>query len=268
MKQFKSIILLSLGITLTASAGISAPGISENTLEIMKQMHLNYYYAQDDGKARVVMTLVDKNGNKKIKKFSMVRKDLQDGGDQLYFIYFRSPSDIKRMTFMVKKYNDRADERALYVPAIDLIKKIAASDKSSSFVGSDFSYEDVSGRLWTEDNHELLGETDLNGQAAYQIKSVPKVSDYFAYKMTYVSKKTILPLREEYYDENGTVFKVFTAEKIDTIQGVPTITVRKMENVAKKQYTTVVFAEIQYNIGIKKKYFSERYLRKPHMSLK
>lgn len=249
--------------------GMAMPAISgEDATELMKQAHLAYYYAGDDGKAKVMMTLVDKKGGKKIKKFSMVRKDVEEGGDQLYFIYFKSPSDIKRMTFMVKKYNDRSDDRWLYVPAIDLVKKIAASDKASSFVGSDFSYEDVSGRLWTEDNHELIGEETLNGHEAYKIKSTPKEKDYFAYKITYIDKKSKLPLKEEYYDARGNIFKIFSAERIEEIQGIPTITLRKMDNVAKKQHTLIELEEIEYNIAVKDKYFTERYLKKPHVSLK
>lgn len=201
-------------------------------------------------------------------KFSMVRKDVEDGGDQNYFIYFKKPSDIKKMTFIVKKHVNSPDDRMLYVPAIDLVKKIAASDKASSFVGSDFSYEDVSGRLWTQDNHELLEETNLNGKAVYKIKSTPKESDYFSYKISYVSKENKLPLKEEFFDVNGKNFKTFTVEKVETINGIPTATVRRMSNNEKNQYTEINFDKITYDMGIKDKYFVERYLKKPHRSLK
>lgn len=241
---------------------------AQDATALMKEAHLNYYYAGDDGKARVTMTQVDQKGNTKVKEFTIVRKDIEDGGEQLYFTYFKSPSDIKRMTFMVKKHIDRADDRSLYIPAIDLVKKIAASDKASSFVGSDFTYEDVSGRLWTEDRHELLGEEKLRQYMAFKIKSMPKAEDYFAHKLTFIDKETRLPLREEYYNKQGKAFRIFTAEKIETIQGIPTITLRKMQNLAKSQHTLIEFTDIEYNVNIKKKYFSERYLKKPNMALR
>ena len=242
--------------------------MAQDAEAIMKQSHLNYYYSGDDGKADVVMTLVDGSGKERVKEFTMVRKDLVDGGEQLYFVYFKKPSDIRRMTFMVSKHVDSDDDRMLYVPAIDLVKKIAASDKASSFVGSDFSYEDVSGRLWTVDNHELMGEDKIGDTPVYKIKSTPKADDYFAYRISFIDKEQKLPLREEFYDKQGKLERVFTAEKIETVDGIPTITVRKMENVAKGQYTTIDFGTIKYNIGIDEKYFSERYMKKPHVSLR
>ncbi|KAA3616400.1 MAG: outer membrane lipoprotein-sorting protein [Calditrichaeota bacterium] len=262
MKLIKSLTLVAFVLSFIGSA------VAQDAEALMKEAHLNYNYAKDDGKAKVEMTLVSTKGSTKTKKFSMVRKDLKDGGDQLYFIYFKSPSDIKRMTFLVKKNVDSDDDRMLYVPAIDLVKKIAASDKASSFVGSDFSYEDVSGRLWTEDNHELLGEEKVGEYAAFKIKSTPKQSDYFDYKISLISKKDKLPLREEYYDSQNNLMRVFTAEKIEVVQDVPTITIRKMENIDKQQHTIIKFVSIKYDIGIQEKYFSERYLKKPHISLK
>lgn len=241
--------------------------LSQDAEAIMKKSHLVYYYSADDGKANVVMTTVSAS-SEKVKEFTMVRKDIKDGGDQNYFIYFKAPSDIKKMTFMVNKHVDREDDRMLYVPAIDLVKRIAASDKASSFVGSDFSYEDVSGRLWTLDKHEILAEEKLNDDMVYKIKSTPKTNDYFSYKISYISKSTLIPMKEEFYNANDVVMKTFTVDELKTVDGIPTATVRKMTNNLKNQYSEIKFEDIKYNVGIKDKYFSERYLKKPHRSLK
>ena len=239
----------------------------QSAKDIMKKSHLAYFYAEEDGKGDVTMKLVTKN-SEKVKKFTMVRKDVEDGGDQKYFIYFKKPSDIKKMTFLIHKHNDRPDDRMLYIPAIDLVKKIAASDKASSFVGSDFSYEDISGRLWTEDNHKILAEEKLGDSDVYKIESIPKSKDYFDHKISYISKTNFFPLKEEFIDGNGNVFKRFTIEKLENIKGVPTAVTRRMTNIDKDQYTEITFKNVQYNIGIKDKYFKERYLKKPHKSLK
>jgi len=122
-------------------------------------------------KARVLMKLITKDGKERIRDLTMLRKNSGKGGEQRYFIYFHKPPDVKDMTFMVWKYPGKDDDRWLFIPAIKLVKRIAANDKGSSFVGSDFSYEDVSGRNVEEDNYSLLKEEMFNGKDTYTIKS-------------------------------------------------------------------------------------------------
>ena len=256
------ITLLVFSLLLLAGQDIMAADMSAP--EIMKKSHLAYYYAADDGIADVTMTIV-KKGRERIREFVMLRLDLADGGEQKYYTYFKKPSDVSRLTFMVWKDPEANDKRWLYVPSVDLVKQISADDKNSSFVGSDFTYEDVSGRHWTEDNHSLISSDEtLDGKAVYLISSKP-VEKYkgFTEKKSWIDKETFLPLKEEYYNKKGEFFRMFTADKIEVIDGIATITQRVIENMAKKQKTTVQFNKISYNAGLKDNIFTERYLKNP-----
>lgn len=237
---------------------------AQDATELMKKSHLAYYYAGNDGLAEVNMTLIDKKGKERNREFYMLRLDLTDGGNQNYYTYFKKPSDVSRLTFMVHKSPDGNDKRWIYVPAVDLVKPISADDKNSSFVGSDFSYEDVSGRHWTEDTHALKGDGEIDGKAVYIIESIPK-EEYkgFSRKVSYIDKSILLPLKEEYFDKRDKLIRVFTANKIEEISGIPTVTVRSMENLKKNSKTIVEFTSIQYNIGITEDLFTERYLKNP-----
>ncbi len=261
VSQYLVLVLMSVMVTSARAAGPDAG-------EIMKKSHLAYYYAGDDGQAEVTMTLIDKKGKERNREFSMLRLDLQDGGDQKYYTYFKKPSDVSRLTFMVHKSSGGNDQRWIYVPAVDLVKPISADDKNSSFVGSDFSYEDVSGRHWTEDNHTFVKEAELDGKAVYVIESVPK-EEYkgFSRKLSYIDKTTLLPLKEEYFDKKDELTRVFRAEKIEEIGGIPTVTIRSMENIKKGTRTVVDFAQITYNVGIQDDIFTERYLKTPPRNL-
>jgi outer membrane lipoprotein-sorting protein len=231
--------------------------------EIMKQAHLALYYAGDDGRAVVNMELVDKNGRTRTRKFTMLRLDIEDGGAQKYYTYFTEPSDVRRTCFMVWKDPEKDDARWIYVPALDLVRRISANDKASSFVGSDFSYEDVSGRHWTDDNHTLLRTEEKDGRLYYVIESVPKADDSFAKKITWVSADRMLPEREEYYDKKGELSRVFEAQEIVEIDGIQTVTKRKMTNLKKEHSTLVEFTNVEYNIGLDEDVFTERYLKAP-----
>src|SRR3989304_199091 len=121
--------------------------------EIMRRSALVQYYSGNDMRTKVTMRLLSKEGGERVRELIMTRRKVKAGGDQKYFILFLRPADVRDMTFLVWKYPLKDSDRWLYIPAIKLVKRIAANDKRSSFVGSDFSYEDVSGRAVEEDNH-------------------------------------------------------------------------------------------------------------------
>ncbi len=239
-------------------------GNDNQAKEIMKSSHLSMFYAADDGIAEVKMTIVNSKGKERVREFAMLRLDIEEGGKQNYYTYFRKPHDVSRLTFMVHKLPNASDNRWLYVPSVDLIKRISADDKGSSFVGSDFTYEDVSGRHWTEDTHKILKEDKLGDNDVYVIESTP-IEKYkgFSRKVSYIDKGHFLPLKEEYYDKKDVLIRIFTAEKVEEIDGIMTPTIRKMENVKKKQYTTVEFGSVEYNVGAEEDIFSERSLKNP-----
>jgi outer membrane lipoprotein-sorting protein len=250
---------------LVAPAPVAAQAPDAEAL--MKQAHLNMYYAGEDGRAMVEMTMTDKRGKTRNRTFVMLRRDSSDGGEQKYYTYFYEPSDVRRLTFMVWKDPQADDARWIYVPAVDLVKQISANDKGSSFVGSDFSYEDVSGRPWTDDTHELLREEDLDGAAAYVIQSTPRQKDSFARKVTWIGKDSMLPLKEEYYDDKGELARVFLSEEIATVDGYPTVVRRSMTTVKKEHKTVVAFTEIEYDLGVADDVFTERRMKSPPAGL-
>jgi len=231
--------------------------------EIIKKSHEIFYYAGKDIKTKVLMKLISKNGKERIRELTMLRLNKGESGEQKYYMYFHRPADVREMTFMVWKYLGKNDDRWLYVPAIKLVRRIAANDKNSSFVGSDFTYEDISGREVLEDTHTLRDEETLNGKSVYVVESVPKdeKSAYYSRKVSWIAIETFLPLKEEYYDKRGNLYKTFTADKIESVQEIATVIQRTMANVQNGHRTVVTFEEVSYNIGLKEDIFSERYLR-------
>jgi outer membrane lipoprotein-sorting protein len=237
--------------------------------EIMTKAHLAMYYPGEDMRARVTMRLISREGKERVREMTMTRRDLQEGGEQRYFIYFHRPPDVRDMTFLVWKYPGKDDDRWLYVPALKLVRRIAANDKRSSFAGSDFSYEDVSGREPEEDSHKFLREEKAGGRDAYVVESVPKDpgSVDFSRKLSWIDKTTWLPLKEEYYDRRGEPARVFTAEELKEVQGFWTVTKRVMKNIQTGHSTEAVLSDVRYNLKISPDLFGERSLRAPPTEL-
>lgn len=233
--------------------------------EVMKKSQTVFLYQGKDFKARVMMKLISKGGQERVREMTMLRKNYgETGGDQKYFIYFYQPADVKDMTFMVYKYPAKDADRWLFVPSINMVRRIAAKDKHSSFVGSDFSYEDVSGRNLTDDTHTVAKEEKLGIKDCFLIKSSPKAGDSeFSYKLSWIDKSSFLPLKEEYYDKRGELSKVFTADEVKEIKSLPTITKRTMKNLQSGHRTEVSYTKTDYNIGLEDSLFSERFLKQP-----
>ena len=259
----ETIAALVILMILAPDAAVFAQGLTAE--EIMRRSNLAFYYAGDDMKARVLMRLISKDGAERVRELTMLRKDLQEGGAQRYFIYFHRPPDVRDMTFMVWKYPGKDDDRWLYIPALKLVRRIAANDKRSSFVGSDFSYEDVSGREVEEDAHKLVREDRQGERETYVLASLPRDpgSVDFGRKLSWIDKATWLPLKEEYYDKRGDLSRVFTADELSQIQGFWTITKRTMRNVQTGHRTEAAFQETRYNLKLPPDLFTERSLRAP-----
>ncbi|MBI5885773.1 MAG: outer membrane lipoprotein-sorting protein [Deltaproteobacteria bacterium] len=232
--------------------------------EIMRESQGAFLYQGRDFKARVVMRLIGAGGGERVRELTMLRKNSgKTGGDQKYFIYFYQPADVKDMTFMVYKYPGKDDDRWLFVPALNMVRRIAAQDKNSSFVGSDFTYEDVSGRDIEDDTYALVKEEKLNASDCYVIKSMPKAAGDYAYKVSWIDKTNHLPLKEEYYDRQNELYRVFIADEIKAVSGIPTIVKRTMKNLASGHRTETEFKKVEYNTGIEDSLFSERFLKMP-----
>ncbi len=235
--------------------------------EIVDRAQAAFYSPGADMKARVVMDLINADGKKRTRVLSMLRKNLPGGREQRYFLYFHEPGDVRRTAFLVWKYPEKDDDRWIFIPAVNMTRRIAARDSRSSFVGSDFSYEDISGRDLVADAHTMVREEKLGDSACYVIQSTPKAASDFLRKLSWIDKTLWLPLKEEYYDAQNQLARVFTADKIEAISAsgktYPTIVKRTMKNVQSGHRTEVVFESVSYDVGIPPDIFTERSLQQP-----
>lgn len=247
---------MSAGWVGATSESLAAPTVAE----IVDRSNLAAYYQGKDGRAHVNMTITDSQGRTRSRRFIILRKDDKDGGQQKFYVHFSRPTDVRNTVFMVWKNIGANDDRWLYLPALDLVKRIAASDKRTSFVGSHFFYEDVSGRNPEDDSHELTDTTDQ----FYVLKNTPKnpAEVEFSYYTLWVDKKNYLPMKAEYYDKNKALYRRVETLEVQTVQDHPTVIQAKVTDLKSGGHTVSVFSRVQYDLGIKDKIFTERYLRR------
>ncbi|MBV1915154.1 MAG: outer membrane lipoprotein-sorting protein [Pseudomonadales bacterium] len=270
---FQKFIRSIPGITLAAWVAVGFATISTNASaadltdvnKIVNKANLAAFYSGADGRAETRMQIVDSQGRKQTRQFTILRRDYindgKDGGDQQYLVLFSYPSDIRGTLFLVEKHPGGDDDRWLYLPGLDLVKRIASGDKRTSFVGSDFFYEDVSGRGLSEDHHKLIETTDK----FYVVLNTPKNPSNveFVNYQVWIDKKTFMPVKTEYTDNAGKIYRRIEALQVKTIQGFPTATRMKVSNLRTGGYTLNEMRFISYDLGMPADIFSERSLRNP-----
>jgi outer membrane lipoprotein-sorting protein len=260
----KTIRILSFAAAL-AAAGVAADAQAMSAEEVMQKQLASYYQAGKDFQARITMHLVNAQGSRRVRTLNLWRVNVGSTGDQRYLITFDAPADVRDMGFLVWKYAGKEDERWLYFPALRAVKRVAADDKRSSFVGSDFTYEDISGRDLEEEGHVLVREEKLGSRPAYVVESRPKSAAAYARRLSWVDAERWLPLKEEYYDAEGKLQRAFHADRIDNVGGHWTVVERSMVNAQTGHRTEVVFRSMNYDKGLVAELFGERSLRNPQM---
>lgn len=264
MRLIRSSIVAAL-LLVSVAASAQSPDVNE----IVHRANLAAYYQGKDGRAEVQMTITDSQGRERERRMIILRRDQADTdslqgnaywSEQKYYVYFRRPSDLNRTVFMVWKHLESDDDRWLYLPSLDLVRRISATDKRNSFVGSDFFYEDVSGRNIDLDEHQLEKTTDVY----YVIRSTPKDPDTveFAWYESYIHKDSFIPVQIDFYKEDGEKYRQAKALAVETIEGYPTVTRSEMASLESGSKTVMEYLSVNYDLGLPDDIFTERYLRR------
>jgi hypothetical protein len=252
MKKYLMVLVIMFLPVASASAQVDV---------IIQQANLASFYKGEDGRSDARMIIVDGKGNKQMRQFVILRKDIEDGGNQNFLVVFSRPSDVKGTVFLVHKKVNEEDDRWLYLPALDLEKRISSSDNRTSFVGSNFFYEDVSGRNPSHDQHELIKEDE----ESYYLKSTPKDSGSveFTYYTMQIDRNTHLPMLIEYYDQSGEIYRRVEVVEVADVQGHPTVMKSKVSDLKTGGYTLLEFRRPAYDLGMDEDVFTIRSLRNP-----
>ena len=193
-KTSKTINLLILTMLLSGGFYSAIKVFALSGREIMEKVH-----ARDEGDrytGEMEMILIDKKGKKRIRKLKTFGG--KKGTDSLSLMFFLSPADVKNTGFLTYDYNEsgKDDDQWLYLPALRKTKRIAAGDKSGSFMGSDLNYSDMTTPDLDLYDYTLMKETEVRGKKVWQIKAVPKNKDE-AEKSGY--SKSVIFIRQDNY---------------------------------------------------------------------
>jgi hypothetical protein len=249
---------------------LAAPGSAEelSAEEIMQRVD-----DRDDGDRSVrelQMVLIDKNGGERLRRMRSWSRD--EGEDVLSILFFMSPADVQDTGFLTYDYDgDRDDDQWLYLPALQKTKRIASSDKSGSFVGSDFSYADLTDREVDRYDWTLMkDDVEVHGHSCWQIQGIPNTPEEieetgYTKLIVFVRKDNLMVVRALSWLEKGGRLKYMDAAKVEQIDGIWVATEIHMTTKKGKttQHKTVMRSEnVRFDQDLDPDFFSVRRLEK------
>jgi hypothetical protein len=224
----------------------------------------------DNSTAKMKMILIDKNAKKRIRNLKTFTKD--KGDDKLKMMFFLSPADVKNTAFLTYDYDDsnKDDDQWLYLPELQKVKRIASSDKSSAFMGSDFTYSDMTSRNVEDYKYKIMKEKKVGGHMTWQMLVTPKTQktiDETGYtkSIVFVRQDNFVIVQALHYIKVGKKLKYMMIKNLKKIDGI--WTTLEMQMVTKKGRKTLhktifKFSDVKYNQNLNESLFSTRTIQK------
>jgi len=267
MKKVFNILLIFV-LIFSFSSGVSA--ISGR--EVMEKV--NEGEGVESTHALLGMDLIDVDGNLKSRTLEIWSITRGEADLMNMVMEFRAPASVAGTRFLMVENKDRDDDQHIYLPSLGRVRRISSSQEDSTFMGSDFTYSDMSQLQSSDiddDNHKLLREETLDDYECYVVESTPKNIEHSNYgrRNQWISKKHLMPIKVEIYNKTGELEKVLTVKQnIARIDGHWTPFWGKIENI-ETGHSTVLYVKqsdsgaafIEYNKKINPNRFTPNFLK-------
>lgn len=219
-------------------------------------------YDGDSSIADVTMVLIDRRDRQRIRDLRLYSKDY--GADTKSLSLFESPADIRGTAYLNFDWNEslRDDDSWLYLPALQRVKRLASSDTSDSFLGSDFTYADINGFEIDWYDYSFVSESEMvDGEDCWVIEIVPKPefkeraeeATGYSKMQSWISKEKLVQMRGQVWETRGNRVKYFTASEVEQIEGI--WTVKRLQAITtrndRQEHASVLQIDsIDYNVDV------------------
>jgi outer membrane lipoprotein-sorting protein len=162
--------------------------------------------------ANLTMTLRNKQGKENQRSLRLKVIEVQGDGDRTLFV-FDQPQDVKGTAFLVHAHKDKSDQQWLYLPALKRVKGISASKQSGSFMGSEFSYEDMGAVEVEKFTHRFLREEPCGDLKCLVLERIPKSQDSgYSRQLVWLDREELRTIQTQYFDRRDEHLKTMVVE--------------------------------------------------------
>jgi hypothetical protein len=247
-----------VAVVLLAMACAGAARAELSGADVMQRMQLRRAQG-DDAVSVLAVALVGPDGARTTRTVATYRKRC---GDELRSLsVVRQPADVAGAGVLSWIHPDRRPDMWLYLPELGRIRQLNALAQGESFLGSDLTYEDLTGQAFHDRTHELVGEEEVDAEPTYRVES-RRTTDVDAYAriVTWVSRVTFLPVRIEYFDRAERLLKVGSFGGTHEVRGIPMPASITMANVQTGHRTEITVQEADFDRPLDCDLFTRRRL--------
>jgi hypothetical protein len=255
----KKLLAVVLGLSLVGMAFADAKGdeIAHKYYDLKKA---------DDTKSPATMTLIDKSGNKKVRKLEIFYQEGPDGKNA--FMNFLEPADVAGTKFLTLGHKGADSEQRLYLPALKKTRKISSSGKDGEFVNSDFYFYDLEDKHFEDHTYTFISENETIADKAFEgmkfnkieMKTVDPAAPY-SKEIAYINMDNNFVYKLDCFDKkDNALLKTFLFVKVDTIKGVLVPVQTIVTNTKKGTKTLLALTDPQVNTGVKAEVFTVKNL--------
>lgn len=180
---------------------------NEKGQEIANRVHLaSQGYIGEESLTNMI--LIDAYGSKVVREIEGKSIEGKNSDDKALSI-FKTPKDVKGTKFLTWSHKNKSDDQWLYLPSLRRVKRISSRNKSSSYMGSEFTYEDLSSQDPIKFIYRFVKEvTDKRYGKSWVLERKKKDKTSYSKERLYISQKYMNAYKTEFYDQRGELLKI------------------------------------------------------------
>lgn len=224
--------------------------------------------AWTDRKQHLSLTIVDRRSNERRRTLEFFTRKPGDGSSRS-ILFFLSPPEVKGIGLLQWIEPHREDRNWLYLPAMKRIRQITGSSRRESFVGTDFSYEDLTLIQeildWKQEDAQisLVAEEAIDGHPCAVIEVLPKDEEVGYGKIRlWLGKEDLVGRKFTFEDRSGRLAKTLLLSDIRMVKSIPAAHRLEMRNERTGSHTIIELSEIVFDTGLSEEMFTQRRLER------
>jgi len=215
-----------------------------------------------DTSATMQMILRNRQGEESKREIRSKTLETKGDGDRS-MIVFDQPKDVAGTALLTYTHKKADDDRWLYLPAVKRVKRIASSNKSGPFMGSEFAYEDLGSQEPEKYTYKYLRDETVDGKDCFVSERFPVDKDSgYTRMIVWMDKAEYRPLKLEYYDRKQSLLKTLTLAGYQQYLGKYWRPGKlDMVNHQTGKSTTLLFKDYKFRSGLKERDFDQSSLQ-------